>query len=148
MAFPLFKSSYATRDIGILLIRLGVGFFMFHYGFGKVQGGPEKWAGLGEVMEPIGLGLPSVFWGAMASYAEMLGGAAVFLGVLFGPGALFVAFTMAVATASHLIDGETLMEANQSTELFFVFLGLALIGPGRYSIDALIAQNRSKGKVS
>jgi len=142
MPFPLFQPNYPTRDLGLLLMRLSVGFFMAHYGIGKLQGGEETWVELGKIMEPVGLGLPATFWGIAATYAELVGGALVFFGLFFGPAALLVAFTMVVATASHLMEGDTIMQANHSLELLFVYLGLALIGPGRYSIDALIAQRK------
>jgi putative oxidoreductase len=104
--------------------------------------GPELWAKLGTSMPTFGNEGLATFWGFMAAFAELVGGLFVGIGLFFGPASLLVAFTMAVATIHHLTEGDSLMDASHSFELFFVYTGLALIGPGRYSVDAALGKQR------
>jgi putative oxidoreductase len=120
---------------------------VFH-GYGKVTGGPEMWARLGGSMQNLGIGFAPTLWGFMAAFAEFFGSILLILGVLFRPAAALLAFTMFVAIVRHLSlpagePGAGWMGASHALELFAVFVGLLLAGPGRYSFQ-LIGRHRTE----
>ncbi len=132
------------RDLGLLVLRLGVGFgFIWYHGWAKLAGGPERWAALGGAMSSVGLGfLPfPEFWGFMAAFAESAAALLFAAGLFFRPAAFLLAFTMVVATFNHWVTGQG--TAAHSFKNFFFFVGVLAVGPGRYSLDHVLARRRS-----
>lgn len=123
------------KSTGLLLMRLGVGVMMVLHGYPKLLAGPEKWTKLGANMKYFGINAYPEIWGFMASASECIGGALLVLGFLFRPSAFFLLCTMVVAAVTHLKGGDTISDASHSIELGFVFLGMFILGPGKYSID-------------
>lgn len=125
------------KDHGLLLLRVGLGLMMIVvHGAPKLFGGPEVWAKVGGAMAMFGLDFAPTFWGFCAAMAEFGGGIALILGILVRPAAASLAFTMVVAAAMHLGMGEGLKGASHPIEIGFVFLGLILVGGGRFALDA------------
>ncbi|QQR91261.1 MAG: DoxX family membrane protein [Myxococcales bacterium] len=122
------------RDLGLLLLRLGIGVFFMVHGYPKLLGGPEKWQALGSVMQLIGINFLPQAWGLMAGLAEFGGGLCLIAGVAFVPAALAMAATMLMATTMHLSKGDGFNVASHAIELGIVFISLALIGPGRFKL--------------
>lgn len=121
---------------GLLLMRLGLGAMMLiAHGYPKLAGGPEKWEKLGSSMSNLGIHSGFLFWGIMAWVAESVGGLFLILGLFFRPAVLLLMFTMFVAVMHHIKGGDSLGTASHAIELFFVFLGLLFVGPGKYSVD-------------
>ncbi len=128
-------------DLGLLLIRLGFGLgFLYFHGWGKLMGGPERWAGVGGAMENLGIGFGHTFFGFMAAFAEAIGGLLIAAGFLFRPAAILVVLTMFVAWVMHVSTGQG--SPAHAFKNLWVALGLAFIGPGRYSVDAWLARRR------
>lgn len=128
-------------DIGLLLIRLGFGLgFLYYHGWSKLVGGPERWTGVGDVLEHFGIGVGHTLFGFMAAFAESVGGLLIAIGFLTRPAAILVAGTMFVAWYGHVASGRG--NPAHAFKNLWVALGLAFIGPGRYSVDAWIARNR------
>jgi putative oxidoreductase len=123
------------KSTGLLLMRLGIGVMMVLHGYPKILGGPEKWAKLGGNMKHFGITAYLEIWGFMASLSESVGGVLLVLGFLFRPSAFFLLCTMIVASVTILKGGEAILDASHSIELGFVFLGMFILGPGKYSID-------------
>jgi|SRR5690606_4835853 len=123
------------KNTGLLLIRLGLGIMFVMHGYPKLLGGPDRWEGVGNAMGNLGITFMPMFWGLLAALAETVGGACLLLGLFFRPIALVLAFTMLVASVSHLERGDGLKGASHAIEMGVVFLGLAFVGPGRYSVD-------------
>ena len=128
-------------DLGLLLIRLGIGVSMllFH-GWGKITGGPETWHRLGENMSLLRIRFAPVLWGFMGSLAESLGSVLLLLGLFFRPVAALLAFTMFVAVLRHLnlpddAPNAGWKGASHALELLSVYVGLLLVGPGRYALS-------------
>ena len=129
------NSILKNRDLGILIIRVGLGVCMILHGFPKITGGIEKWTAIGGSMQVIGINFFPVFWGFMAAVTETFGGFLLLLGLFHRPVNLFLAFTMLIATLVHLNKGDGFMGSSHAIELGIVFLGLIFIGPGKYSVD-------------
>jgi putative oxidoreductase len=128
---------YKFRDFGLLVFRLGLGGMFMWHGYPKMMGGMEKWAGLGKTMAVYGITFAPAFWGFMASFAEFVGGLLFAIGFLYRPAAFLLAFNMYVAFSSQM-TGKGLSKASQSLEDGFAFFGALFVGPGRYSVDAML----------
>lgn len=123
------------KNTGLLIIRLGLGvMFIIVHGWPKLKGGPERWEAVGSAMANLGLDFLSMYWGLAAALAELIGGLFIALGLLFRPTALVLAFIMLVAALFQFAAGG-LFGAAHPIEIGVVFLGLALLGPGKYSVD-------------
>lgn len=124
------------QDIGLLVLRVGVGIMFIVHGWPKLMGGPEKWAYIGGEM--AGFAFVPAFWGFMAAFAECVGGVALIVGLLTRPFAILMFITMLVAAATHLKAGDGIKGAAQAIELGIVFLSLVLAGPGKFSLRQMI----------
>jgi putative oxidoreductase len=132
-------------NLGMLLLRLGVGVSGIFHGAQKLFG---VWGGMGlkgfaGYLEKMDMPLPEA--GAWAAaLAEFGGGILILLGLFTRPVAIPFAFTMAVAwVAAH---NASFLASNNGSDFPFV-LGLAALaliftGPGKYSVDALISRKQ------
>lgn len=126
-----------SRDLGLFILRLGIGTLMFVvHGYAKIIGGPERWEPIGHHM--LGVSAIPVLWGFLSAFAESVGAILLVLGPLFRPMALLLAFNMFVAAMYHLnlppdspVSG--LSGASHALELMVVFVALFFTGPGRFA---------------
>jgi putative oxidoreductase len=132
----IFKSFEKYRELGILLLRMGIGLMFVYHGWPKISGGTETWVKLGMAMNFMGLGFAPVFWGFMSAATEFFGGILIAIGLLTRPVAMMLAFNMVVAVVLKFSTGAGMGGASEAIEVGIVFLSLVLIGPGKYSIDA------------
>jgi putative oxidoreductase len=123
------------RDLGLLVLRLGVGIMFLTHGFPKLIGGPEKWEKIGGAMKYTGIEFAPAFWGFMAAFSEFFGAICLIMGIFFRPACMLLTITMAVAATMHLGKGEGLQRASHAIESGILFLSLIFIGPGKHSID-------------
>jgi putative oxidoreductase len=134
-------------DTGLLIVRVGLGLsFIFLHGLQKLTGGPERWAGLGKTMSNLGIDFMPVFWGFMAAFAETFGAVFLILGLFYRPATFMLAFTMFVAMMTHLAKLDPWNKVGYPMELMFVFIGLLLIGPGRFSLDNILFGKKIKSQ--
>jgi putative oxidoreductase len=137
------SSQPINKDIGLLIIRVGIGLIMmgFH-GYGKITGGTEMWSMVGGSMKNLGLDFAPVMWGFLAAFAEFVCSILLVLGVLFRPAALILAFTMFVAVINHLNlpadnPASGWQGASHAMELLCVYVGLFFAGSGRYAFSLI-----------
>ena len=119
-------SSYAG-----LLLRLSLGLVFLLHGWQKVNG----LAGVQAFF--ASLGLPS-WLAVIVSFSELIGGAALIVGLLTRFFALLIALIMAgaIATAkSSLLFSKPILGFELELMLMFAALALLLIGPQKYSVD-------------
>lgn len=123
-------------DLSLLVLRVFFGLYMaIGHGWGKITGGPEYWAKLGGVMGMFGLDFLPAFWGFMAAFSEFAASLLVAIGLVTRPAALLAGFTMLVASLSHIMQSES---PEKAAMYLFVFLVIALYGPGKYSADRMM----------
>ncbi len=123
------------RDIGLLVLRIGIGLAFMAHGWPKVRGGPEMWRMIGGAMGSLGITFWPEFWGIMAAVTEFGGGLLLLAGFLFRPACMALTFTMLVAVLFHVSRGDGFAGYSHALEAGIVFLSLILIGPGKYSAD-------------
>ena len=122
-------------DAALLVGRIGLGVIYVLHGWPKLAGGAPTWTRLGHAMASIGIAHFPQVWGLLASLAEFFGGVFLILGLLFRPACFFIAFTMFVATMSLLHSTHSFEQYSRPLEMLFVFLILAFVGPGKFSVD-------------
>ncbi len=128
-----------SKDLGLLILRVGIGVMFMLHGLPKLLGGPEGWEGLGQSGLPfLPDGVLPVIFGFAAMAAELLGGLLLALGKYHRIVCLAMAATMAVAFSTKLgaFSGITdfAYKAGWPLELLIVFVALFFTGPGRYTL--------------
>lgn len=122
------------KDIGLLILRLGIGFtFIFYHGWPKISGGPAMWKQLGQSMELFGVTSMPGMWGLTSGIVEFLGGILLALGLFFRPATLLLTINMLVASLTLLSSGNGMF--TYPVEIGILMLSLIFIGPGEFSID-------------
>lgn len=129
-------------NLGLLIIRVVIGLTFMGHGAQKLFGwfggyGPK---GTGGWMESIGI-KPGVQMAIIAGLSELVGGLLFASGLLTPVGAFLIASTMVVAILKvHGQNGYWSDKGGFEYQLVLiaVVIGVALIGAGSYSVDALL----------
>ena len=124
-------------NVGLLVLRIGIGVIFIIHGLPKLMGGVETWTQLGSTMSMVGINFAPAFWGFMAATAEAIGGLFIILGLLHRPAALLLLVTMFMAVFMHVTSGDPFGVYSNALKALVVFFALALTGPGKYSLDYL-----------
>lgn len=132
----IFSTNYPHFNLGVLLLRLGIGIAFMCHGWPKLEAGPELWEPLGGAMGIWGIHFAPTFWGFLGSLAEFAGGLLLALGLFFRPTCVILVIQMIVATSSHLNQGQSFSEYSHALEMAILFFCWLFIGPGSYSLDA------------
>ena len=127
----------ALVDVGLLVLRIGIGVIFIFHGLPKLMGGVETWTQIGSTMSVIGISFAPTFWGFMAAATEAIGGLFIILGLLHRPVALLLVFTMIVAVLMHVTAGDPFGVYSNALKGLVVFIALFITGPGKYSFDYL-----------
>ncbi|MFQ5964925.1 MAG: DoxX family protein [Candidatus Scalinduaceae bacterium] len=126
------------RDVGLLILRVGIGLMFMGHGCPKLFGGPEKWELIGGITKFFGLDFVPTFWGFMAAVSEFFGGAFIALGFLTRPACFLLFITMIFAASMHIGKGDSFIKYSHAVEAGILFLSMLFIGPGKYSLDEQI----------
>ncbi len=130
------KRKNELLNIGLLILRVGLGVSIFLHGLPKIMGGSEVWAMVGSTMSNFGIESGHAFWGFTGALAEALGGILFALGLFFRPAALVLTGTMVVALVTHLAMGDNFMAYGHALDLLIIFAASIFLGAGKYSLDA------------
>jgi putative oxidoreductase len=131
----MFKEWVYSKDkknLGLLLLRIGIGIAFMAHGYPKLFMGGA--AGLAKGLTAVGIP-GGVFAAYLAGAAEFFGGMGLILGLFFRPTTVIMAFNMLVALTFHLSKGDAFMEYSHALESGIVFISLIFIGPGKFSLD-------------
>ncbi len=125
-------------DLGLLLIRLVVGITFMGHGAQKLFGwfGGYGLKGTGGWMESIGM-KPGVAMAFTAGAGELLGGFLFASGIFTWVGAALITITMLVAIFTvHVKNGFWVTQNGYEYNLVLiaVAIGVALVGPGAYTL--------------
>ena len=126
-----------NTDLGLLILRIGIGILYVFHGVPKYLKGPDTWTWLGSQTAVLGNGWEFTYplLGLVAATVETFGGVLLVLGIFFRTSCILLVFTMLVAFLSHFpVEGNWLIEAGWPLEMSLVFLALAFIGPGKYKV--------------
>ena len=129
-----FKSKPDYINFGLLFYRLALGISMFYHGFLKYVSGEQGLYKVGAMLSA--LGVPSgfeVILGTIASYAEMVGGILLIIGLFTRIGTLLVVGTLAIATILNL--NGNFFSWDYPSQMAFGAIMLFFAGAGRYSLD-------------
>ncbi|MGC4053488.1 MAG: DoxX family membrane protein [Paludibaculum sp.] len=131
LLYPPFLAGRA--GLGLLLLRLIVGAAFLHHGGGKASDIPAFAA---EFQIPVPLA-------AVTAYTQVAAAVLLILGLASPAGAAAIAGTMAVATMKLMARGEVFVSPHghsyESSLFYFVTAcALLLLGPGAYSVDAIL----------
>jgi putative oxidoreductase len=129
-------------NIGLLLIRLVIGVLFIGHGAQKLFGwfGGYGLKGTGGWFESIGM-KPGVTMALMAGLTELVGGLLFAVGLVTPLGGIMIAATMVIAIAKvHGANGlwSTSNGYEYNLVLLAVTIGIALVGPGQYALDAFL----------
>lgn len=135
LLYPEVMSSRTSA--GILLLRIIIGLAFMVHGFPKIQH-PASWMGPHAFAPP--------WLQAVVAVVEFFGGLALIVGFLTRLAALGIFVDMATAILKvHLPMGAHWIGGPGSFEvpLFYLIAMVAfmIVGPGRYSIDAMLAKS-------
>jgi putative oxidoreductase len=133
MAF--FEKLGKYQNTALFLMRVGLSAMMIVHGFPKLTGGPDAWGKLGQAMGVWGIHVVPVFWGFMCAATEAIGGLLLILGLWFRPVCLLMMINLAVAASHHFAAHDGINGAAHAIEDGIAFLGLFILGPGKYSVD-------------
>jgi len=114
------------------------------HGWGKLIGGPDKWDKVGAAgMRAVGIDWGLTGFGLFASLSESVFAIFVALGIFTRSAALCVAATMGFAMLMHIDKGDAFGKVAHPLELGIVFIAIAMMGPGRVSIDHWLAARKT-----
>ena len=121
------------RDVGLLVLRVGVGVMMIvGHGYPKWLHYAEK---AGSFPDPLGVGAGTSL--SLAIFAELVCSALVVVGLATRFAAIPLLFTMGMA--AFVIHADDPWSKQEFALLYGVpFLTILLTGPGRISVDAVI----------
>jgi putative oxidoreductase len=116
-------------NVGIAILRIFASAMMMVHGFAKLQ---KLINGDFQFVNPIGIGeTPSLF---LVAIGEFICPIFIIIGFKTRWAAAITAITMGVAGFIHH-SADSFSDKELSLVFFTIFLALALIGPGKYSVD-------------
>jgi putative oxidoreductase len=132
------SSSPAGHELGLALVRLGFGASL-----ALAHGLPKLTNAGGFVGHLAQGGFPGAsFLGWAAILSELVGGLLLAFGLLTRPAAAFVLVTLAVA-AFHVHASDPFGKKELALAYVLVALATLVAGPGRFSLDSVLASRRA-----
>ncbi len=123
------------RETGLLLLRASIGIIFILICGPVLLAGDHRWTQFGSAMRVFNFHAHMDWWGFFGALAGSIGGILILLGLAFRLGVL-LAFLIALVNAvavTHYEHG--LRNAAVPAEMCVILICLALLGPGRYSVD-------------
>jgi putative oxidoreductase len=131
------------REFGLLLLRLGIGFFFMVHGLQKIVAGPLLWGELGEILSIYGIKASPVMTGWLLVFLEMSGGLLLASGIFAHFSCLMLLTVTSVSLGMCLSFGLPFADYAHPLESTIILLSLMWIGPGNYTVPDLLLHRRS-----
>jgi len=123
-----------TVSIALLVLRVGVATLMLNHGYDKFTHFNEY---KNDFMNFLGLGMRGSL--ALVIFAELFCSAMILIGLFTSLFTIPLIITMGVAL--FMAHGGAIFEKGELATLYLiVYVGILIVGPGRYSFDAVIAE--------
>lgn len=137
-ATRLLEMLHAVRWLGPLVVRLSFGYFWLETGIAKVQNLD------GFTQRFVGWGIPfPAFSAGMSAWTELLGGLLIMLGLFTRLVSIPMIINMTVAVtlvvSKNLMGLDDYVEADEIV-YSLIFFWLLMAGPGKVSLDTLVAR--------
>ena len=117
------------RDIGLLILRLGISLSMIPHGWGKLL---KLLDGNYSFTDPIGIGEPLTL--ILAVFAEFTCSILLIVGLKTRWAAIPLAITMSVA--AFVVHFNDPWGSKELAVIYLIgFIAVALLGPGKFSLD-------------
>ena len=123
------------RDLGLLVLRAGIGIMMTLHGWPKLAGGLPAWEKLGQAMSHVGINFFPGFWGFSCAMVETIGGVLLIIGFCFRPVTILLTLNFIVATVLLYKTSGVFLDWSRPAEMLILFFSLIFIGAGKYSGD-------------
>lgn len=136
----------ATRDLVLLIARIGLGVVFIAHGWQKFR--TNGLDGTAAAFEKMGVPAPTLS-AYYATAVELIGGVALIVGALTAVAGVLLALDMVGAFAFvHLSNGVFVAEGGWELVVILGLLSLTLaaVGAGRYSLDSLLTRSSSPSR--
>jgi putative oxidoreductase len=132
--WPVLKFLGKYRETGLLLLRASIGLIFILVCGPVLLAGEHRWAQFGSAMRVFNFHAHLEWWGFLGALAGCAGGILMVLGFAFRLGVILTLLPAIVnAIAFHHEHG--LRNSTVPIEACIILLCLALLGPGKYSVD-------------
>ncbi len=129
-------------DIGLLILRIGVGIEFVILGITKLQAGPDRWFELGSTLSIYGVHFAPTTLGFFAMFIELIGGALLILGVFMRTSCFLLLSILAIALGNHINLNGSFFIHSHALETTIIILSLFFIGTGKYTLPEWILYKR------
>lgn len=133
-------------DLGLLILRIGLGLIFIGHGYPKMMGGPERWESVGSAMSYLGIDSLHIVFGFLAASAELFGGIFLILGLYTLPTLVVLLCTMFVAFIVQISSGANYPAIAYPLSMATVFIALFFMGPGKKSMDDTLKRRSRRRK--
>ena len=131
-------------DLGLLVLRIGLGITFIIHGYPKLFGGPDKWEQVGQPMSFLGFESAPLLFGFLAAITEVFGGIFLIFGLYMVPTLVLLTITMLVATFQSIGADAPYSAYSHPLKMAIVFISLLFIGAGKYSLDYKMNRRRRR----
>jgi putative oxidoreductase len=131
----VFKFLGKYSETGLLLLRASIGLIFILVCAPVLFAGTQRWAQFGSAMRVLNFHSHLEWWGFFGALAGSVGGILMVLGLAFRI-AILLAFLVALVNAINVgYYARGLYSRLVPIEIVLILICLALIGPGKYSVD-------------
>ncbi len=122
-------------DLGLLVLRIGIGVIFIGHGYPKLAGGTERWEEVGSAMSNLGIDSYHIVFGFLAAVTELFGGLFLIFGLYTIPVLFPLIITMAVAVITQVSQDAGYPAITYPITMIVIFIAIYFTGPGKYSLD-------------